>query len=316
MKEEFPDWFGSQDDHDVIHFDKSSDLALSTSLNYLDFMTLHLDGQSIDVDAPPDIIDVDEDDDIIDDEDALPHELADSDDEYLVNVDDDDDDVSVMSADVARGHGGDGDGDDRPHPHQIGGGYQGHRSAFGQDLHRQQVIVEAEIGLLTPMTGLYNVCKAIRLTSLCEHNSGRLGAQISFGMIPRSVGRVLKNAQKTGQRAGYMSAKFSVYLLSSKDRQTYFDTHTVDGVFLRDEERLLYGLGTYTDDQIMAIVRLGKKRGPTFRVGRSSGSDDKMSQLLTQLQSQHEVDSGSGSDAGGDDEPGDNEDAGEEDDDS
>ncbi|GJZ80772.1 hypothetical protein Tco_0645766 [Tanacetum coccineum] len=48
------------------------------------------DGQAIDVDAPPDIIDVDEDDDIINDEDVLPHDLADSDDEDLVNVDDDD----------------------------------------------------------------------------------------------------------------------------------------------------------------------------------------------------------------------------------
>nr|GFA13616.1 hypothetical protein [Tanacetum cinerariifolium] len=59
-------------------------------LNDLDFATLHIDGQSTDVDAPRDIIDVDEDDDIIDDEDALPHDLSDSDDEDLVNVDDDD----------------------------------------------------------------------------------------------------------------------------------------------------------------------------------------------------------------------------------
>ncbi|GKB60648.1 putative reverse transcriptase domain-containing protein [Tanacetum coccineum] len=66
----------------------------------------------------PDIIDLDEDDDIIDDEDALPHDLADSDDEDLVNVDDDDG-VDVMSADVARGHGGDGGGDDRPPSHHI-----------------------------------------------------------------------------------------------------------------------------------------------------------------------------------------------------
>nr|GFC48048.1 hypothetical protein [Tanacetum cinerariifolium]GFC49423.1 hypothetical protein [Tanacetum cinerariifolium] len=34
--------------------------------------------------------DLDEDDDIIDDEDALPHDLADSDDEDLINVVDDD----------------------------------------------------------------------------------------------------------------------------------------------------------------------------------------------------------------------------------
>ncbi|GJX00536.1 hypothetical protein Tco_0184449 [Tanacetum coccineum] len=79
-----------EEDPDVIHFDNSSDLPLSTSLNDLNNATLHIDGQSTEVDAPPDIIDLDEDDDIIDDEDALPHDLADSDDEDLVNVEDDD----------------------------------------------------------------------------------------------------------------------------------------------------------------------------------------------------------------------------------
>nr|GFA19316.1 hypothetical protein [Tanacetum cinerariifolium] len=64
-----------EEDPDVIHFDNSSDLPLSTSLSDLD------DGQSTEVDAPPDIIDLDEDDDIIDDEDALPHDLADFDDD-------------------------------------------------------------------------------------------------------------------------------------------------------------------------------------------------------------------------------------------
>ncbi|GJV03331.1 hypothetical protein Tco_1336900 [Tanacetum coccineum] len=107
-----------EEDPDVIHFDNSSDLPLSTSLNDLNNATLHIDGQSTEVDAPPDIIDLDEDDDIIDDEDALPHDLADSDDEDLVNVEDDDG-VEVMSTDVARGHGGDGGGDDRPPSHHI-----------------------------------------------------------------------------------------------------------------------------------------------------------------------------------------------------
>ncbi|GJY92939.1 hypothetical protein Tco_0508721 [Tanacetum coccineum] len=114
-----------EDDHDVIHFDNSSDHTLSTSLDYLDFMTLNIDGQSMDVDAPPDIIDVDEDDDLIDDEDTLPHDLADSDDEDLAN-DDDDDDVAVVYSNVARGHGGDGGGDDRPPPSQIPTGFRGH----------------------------------------------------------------------------------------------------------------------------------------------------------------------------------------------
>ncbi|GJY42074.1 hypothetical protein Tco_0429344 [Tanacetum coccineum] len=108
-----------EDDPDVIHVNNSSDLALSTSLNDLEIAALHIDGQSIDVDAPPDIIDVvDEDDDIIDEEDPIPHDLADSDDEDLVNLDIDDG-VNVMSADVARGHGGDGGGDDRPPPYQV-----------------------------------------------------------------------------------------------------------------------------------------------------------------------------------------------------
>ncbi|GKE32470.1 hypothetical protein Tco_1451792 [Tanacetum coccineum] len=83
-------------------------------------MISHIDGQSIDVDVPPDIIDVDEDDDIIDNKDVLPHDLADSGDEDLVNVNDDD--GAAMSADVARGHGGNGGGDDRPLPHQLAGG--------------------------------------------------------------------------------------------------------------------------------------------------------------------------------------------------
>nr|GFC98977.1 hypothetical protein [Tanacetum cinerariifolium] len=43
--------------------------------------------QSIDVDAPPDIINVvDEDDDIIDKEDPIPYDLANSDDEDLVRA--------------------------------------------------------------------------------------------------------------------------------------------------------------------------------------------------------------------------------------
>nr|GEZ78992.1 hypothetical protein [Tanacetum cinerariifolium] len=94
-----------EDDPDIIHFENSSDLPLSTSLNDLHNATLYIDGQSTEVDAPPDIIDVvDEDDDIIDDEDALPHNLADSDDEDLINIDDDD---------VARSHDGNGGEEDR-----------------------------------------------------------------------------------------------------------------------------------------------------------------------------------------------------------
>ncbi|GJX38854.1 F-box domain containing protein, partial [Tanacetum coccineum] len=108
-----------EDDPDIIHFDNSSNLPLSTSLNDLDNATLHIDGQSTVVDAPPDIIDVpDEDDDIMGDEDALPHDLAYSDVEDLINVDYDG--VEKMSsADVARSYRGDSGGDDRPPSHVV-----------------------------------------------------------------------------------------------------------------------------------------------------------------------------------------------------
>ncbi|GJZ29913.1 hypothetical protein Tco_0574960, partial [Tanacetum coccineum] len=56
----------------------------------------------------------------------------------------------------------------------------------------------------------------------------------------------------------------------------------------------------------------GSKRqaaGAHFRCWMIVMSDDRMSQLLTQLESQHEVGGGSGSGGGGDDEPGADEDA-------
>ncbi|GJU09893.1 hypothetical protein Tco_1132289 [Tanacetum coccineum] len=70
-------------DHDVIHDNNSSDLALSASLNDLDL-------------APPNIILVDEDDHFIDDEDDVPHDLADFDDEVLANANDDDEATTIV----------------------------------------------------------------------------------------------------------------------------------------------------------------------------------------------------------------------------
>nr|GEY30679.1 hypothetical protein [Tanacetum cinerariifolium] len=63
------------------------------------------------------------DDDITDDEDALPYDLAESDNEDLINVDDDG--VDKMSADVARSHDDDGGGEDRPPPHHVPSGCMG-----------------------------------------------------------------------------------------------------------------------------------------------------------------------------------------------
>ncbi|GJZ24864.1 hypothetical protein Tco_0562323 [Tanacetum coccineum] len=411
-----------EDDLDIIHVDNSSDLALTTTLNDLEIAALHINGQSIDVDAPPDIIDVDEDDDIIDDEYVLPHDLADSDDEDLVNVDDDDG-VAVMSADVARGHGGDGGGDDRPPPHESAGGCRGkgtwkpnlrgrkagrmHTCKETRNLGLRKITDELgpqpirfewkDNGTMLPLgdhsTQWANLLEEIVSefpmhfgswsSILPERKAGVLRKiRTQFDLQPHMLSELWPDIRKgIDQHLGkiYMYNKSSLIniLVKNPDDETYdmqssatqeypsliqtfFDTHTVGGVFLRDEDRRLYeemvrlqGLGTYTDDQIMAMVRRGKQRGHIPGVGRvlagrgkdvldvpvprcnhtsdvdelkrsnkqlqkqidmitkAMSSDDRYSQLFTQLQSQHESGSGSGCGAGEDDESGDDEDADE-----
>nr|GEY88854.1 hypothetical protein [Tanacetum cinerariifolium] len=433
----------AEDDPDAIHFDNSSDLILSTSLNDLDFTTLHIDGQSTNVDVPPNIIiDVDEDDDIIDDEDAIPHDLAYSDDEDLVNVDDD---VVAVYSNVARDHDGEGGGDDHPPPHQIPtgcGGFLGNRvkgtrkpNLGGRkagmlhtreetqnlmlkkntDLHgpvpirfewndretmmplgdhaadwanylgklvrellmhylswrhvpgEQKAGVLAKIGThfdLKPhmefecctkihtsiqqhlkkiyngnkaalkekhwvqnlKTGTYNV-ESIRRGRPANISAVEWDAQIAFWNDPTNLARCAQK-HKNQAKSTVVCRQGSRSLAALRDQMTFFQTHTVGGVFLRDKDRALYeemlwlqGLGSntetgvpYTDDEIMAIVRKGKQRGHLPSVGRVSmimklfRSDEKMSQMLTQLESSPEFGSASGSGGCEDDEQGDNKD--------
>ncbi|GJW01784.1 hypothetical protein Tco_1557035 [Tanacetum coccineum] len=56
---------------------------------------------------------------------------------------------------------------------------------------------------------------------------------------------------------------------------TFFIAHTIDGVFTRDEDRLIYkemrrleATGTYVDDEIKCLARRGKQRGHIPGVGR------------------------------------------------
>ncbi|GJY50111.1 hypothetical protein Tco_0440067 [Tanacetum coccineum] len=119
-------------DHDIIHDNSSSDLALSASLNDLDFATLNMDCQSMEFEAPPDIIPIHDDDYFIDDEDDIPH-LLDFVDEVLTNVDDDDAVATVVYFNVSSSsmrqilvssssmrHGGEGGNDAHPSPSTSG----------------------------------------------------------------------------------------------------------------------------------------------------------------------------------------------------
>nr|GEV34137.1 hypothetical protein [Tanacetum cinerariifolium] len=152
--------------------------------------------------------------------------------------------------------------------------------------------------------------------------------RIRFWSDPKNMAGGAQNARNRAKSTVMQSSTTQEY---SSLIQTFFDTHIVGGVFLSDEDRRLYvemmrlqGLGTYTDDQIMAMVRGGKQRGYIPSVGRvlarrdkdvldvpAMSSDDRYSQLFTQLQSQHK----SGSDVAGGDESGDDEDADEDEED-
>ncbi|GKA21307.1 hypothetical protein Tco_0701296 [Tanacetum coccineum] len=228
------------------------------------------------LDAPPAIIDLDEDDDIIDDEDPLPHDLADSDDEALVNVDDDDG-VEVMSADVVRGHGGDGGDDDRKGTRKpnLGGRKAGRlhtsqetrnlgikkitddkgpvpiRTQFDLKPHMQIPALDESIGgHPASICKVYNTRQ--RLLSGIAH--WVIKPETDFDVVDQEKqARAAQNRQNRGKstvvcRQGSRSlARLRDQMMdSSATREypslihTFFVTHTVNGVFTRDEDQALY----------------------------------------------------------------------------
>nr|GEW84976.1 hypothetical protein [Tanacetum cinerariifolium] len=434
----------NEDDPDIIHVDNSSDLALTTTLNYLEIPALRINGQSIDVDAPLDIINVDEDNDIIDDEDVLPHDLADSDNEDLVNMSQGVTEVTVAvmivplnmsQPEVAEAVGTrkqnlggrkSGRMHTRKETRNLGlkkitdelgpqpirfewkdngtmlplGDHSAHWANLigeivrefsmhfgswrsipperkagphmqselwpdirkGIDQHLGKIYTDNKLSLKSdywvknPDDETYDV-EAIRSRRPANISAEDWDAQIRFWSDPKNMARCAQNAQNRAKSTVMQSSATQEY---PSLIQTCFDTHTVGDIFLRDEDRRLYeemvrlhGLGTYTDDQIMAMVHQGKQRGhipgvdrvlagtgkdvldvPVPRCNHTSdvdelkrsnkqlskqidmimkamSSDDRYSQLFTQLQSQHESESGSGCGAGENDESGDDEDADE-----
>nr|GEW56071.1 hypothetical protein [Tanacetum cinerariifolium] len=256
-----------EEDPDIIHFDNSSDLLLSTSLNDLDNATLHIDGQSMEVDAPPDIIDVhDEDDDIIDDEDALPHDLADFGDEDLINVDDNG--VDKMLVDVARSHDGDGGVGDRPLPHMyipvarvasltessyIGKVIKGvplyypswlkvlkeRKAALITDIETQFDLrphmespdwTEIDIGIQQHLQKAYNTNKAAFKAQhwVIDPETGTYNVEKIRWARPKSI---------TVEERDKQSSTTQEY---SSLIDTFFVAHTVNLVFTRDEDCLIY----------------------------------------------------------------------------
>ncbi|GJW67273.1 hypothetical protein Tco_0121697 [Tanacetum coccineum] len=138
---------------------------------------IYYDGQSMEVDVPPDIIDVvDQDDDITDDEDTLPHDLADTDDEDLINVDDDGVEKVTrtwnppMDRDIAASR-------------SIAKAYNTNKAAF-----------KAQHWVIDPTTGIYNVDK-IRRARPEDITAEEWDKYIQFWNDPRNIARAAQNRQ-------------------------------------------------------------------------------------------------------------------------
>nr|GEX70550.1 hypothetical protein [Tanacetum cinerariifolium] len=255
-------------DPDIMHFDNSSDLLLSTSLNELDNATLHIDGQSTEVDAPPDIIDVvDEEDDIIDDDDARPHDLADSDDEDLINIDDDGVDKMLhgpMAVTVAV------------------------RIVL---LHTMYPPVEGIASLTEKITDKKGPVP-IRFELRDKQTLMPLGDHAAHWSS--NIGEVIRGVPLYYPYWLKVPKERKAALITDIGRQTpatqeypslidtFFVAHTVNGVFTRDEDRLIYeemrrleATGTYTNDEINRLPRRGKQQGHILGVGRFSDAFSK-----------------------------------------
>ncbi|GJW79965.1 zinc finger, PHD-type containing protein [Tanacetum coccineum] len=219
-----------------------------------------------------------------------------------------------MLADVARGHKGDGGGDDRPPTHESAGGYRG----SGKNLWIIARAYHKPNREHPARSGGEVLGKILAQFDLQPHMQSELWPDIRKG-IDQHLGKIYTDNKSSLKRDYWVKNpddELSDMQSSATQEypsliQTFFDTHTVGGVFLWDKDRRLYeemlrlhGLGTYTDDQIMAMVRRGKQRGHIPGVGRVLAG-----------RSQHENESGSGSGAGRDDESSDDEDADEDEED-
>nr|GEX49920.1 hypothetical protein [Tanacetum cinerariifolium] len=314
-----------EDDPDIIHFKNSSDLPLSTSLNDLDNATLHIDGQSMEVDARPDIIDVpDKYDDLIEDEDALPHDLADSDDEDLINVDDDGVDkilhgptAVTVAVRIVPLH--------TMYPPVAGVASlteaKANKSliwAAGQRVHNRQTLMPLGDHAAHWSSYIWEVIRGVPLyypswLNVSKERKAALITYIEFDLRPHiespdwteidaDIQQHLQKAYNSNNASfkahhWVIDPKTGTYNvekirrarpvgITAKEQSsatqeypslidTFFVAHTVNAVFTRDEDRLIYeemrrreATGTYTDDEINFLARRGKQRGHIPNVGR------------------------------------------------
>nr|GFB47593.1 hypothetical protein [Tanacetum cinerariifolium] len=204
--------------------------------------------QLMEVDAPPDIIDVsDEDDDIIDDEDALPYDLAESGDEDLVKVDDD--------VDVARSHGSNGGCKSKRKPN-LGGRAAGrlHTRDKTRNLWLKEITdkngpvpirFETQFDLRPHMESpdWTDIDVGIQQHLQKAYNTNKSAFKAQHWVIDPETGTYnvekIRRARPEGSTAEEQSSATQEY---PSLIDTFFVAHTVNGVFTRDEDRRIYRL--------------------------------------------------------------------------
>nr|GEY84816.1 hypothetical protein [Tanacetum cinerariifolium] len=137
-----------------------------------------------------------------------------------------------------------------------------------------KAVFKAQHWVIDPTTGTYNVEKIMRERPE-NITASEWDKYIEFWNDPRNIARAAQNAQNRAKstvisRQGSRSlARLRDEMMQTSTTQeypslidTFFVAHTVNGEFLRDEDRRIYEemrrleeMGTYTDDEINRLAR-------------------------------------------------------------
>ncbi|GJR73178.1 reverse transcriptase domain-containing protein [Tanacetum coccineum] len=178
--------------------------------------------------------------------------------------------------------------DDKKTMMPLGDINDGQSAALQKLYNTNKASLKAAHWVINPETGTYDV-ETIRQGRPESITPADWDAQIAFWNDPRNQARAAQNRQNRAKstvvcRQGSRSlARLRDEMMASSETReypslidTFFVTHTVNGVFIRDEDRAIYRALAhntesgvpYTDEEINAMARKGKQRGHLPGVGR------------------------------------------------
>nr|GEZ95267.1 F-box domain, leucine-rich repeat domain, L domain-like protein [Tanacetum cinerariifolium] len=152
--------------------------------------------------------------------------------------------------------------------HTVGGVFVDPEDKALYAYNTNKAAFKAQHWVMDPTTGTYNVEK-IRRERPENIMASEWDKYIEFWNDPRNIARAAQNRQNRAKSTTSTTQEYPSLI------DTFFVAHTVNGEFLRDEDRRIYeemrrleAMGTYTDDEINRLARGGKQRGHIAGVGR------------------------------------------------